>query len=594
MSKQVLFNGAVLVRPGAATRIDASQFANVALSGLGTVALIGAADGGEPRTVQTFRDAASVKDFYRSGDLVEAAQILADPGNDPLIPAGASAIVTYKVNLSTIATLTHDTEFTFNSIDYGVHTNNISIAIASSGGDLRQATITSLDIDGNVVTETSPEFGDTTAFGKFSIQYTGADPGAVTMDITATTLTVTTSATPADDLAISFSDYPTLNELVFFINSQPAYTATALISNAASFDPTNLDGVSTVDVKTTAYTVMAHNFDLCDWINQNSSLITCSVTKGATGPRTVLTATPLAGGTKGSSTNGDWTTGFNALGSVRVNQVVPLASDDGVTPDTYTIAAINTALESHCKLLSATAGKSERQGWASLDGTKDELITQANTLNSEHVQLCGQTVDRASATSGNIITFEEWGLACILAGMRAGAPLGEPLTHKNIKANALAQDASWDNNDNGDVADLILNGVMTVAEIPGEGFRIEKGITTFTKSDNDAFTEESIVQGWKNIAFEWRTALEQQYTGRPGDPGVVLTVRPFSITVLSALRDQGAIADSIEDGVVVDGFRDISVVLNGDVLEVGGIVSPTPGINFILNTVVLVPASISA
>jgi hypothetical protein len=178
--------------------------------------------------------------------------------------------------------------------------------------------------------------------------------------------------------------------------------------------------------------------------------------------------------------------------------------------------------------------------------------------------------------------------------MRAGAPLGEPLTHKFINALAISQDASWENNDTSDIVDLLLNGVMSVEARPGEGFRIEKGITTYTKSDNDAFTEESIVQGWKNIAYEWRTSLERQFTGRPGDPNTVLTVKPASIAILGKLRDEGQISDSIIDGATVDGFRDISVRLSGDVLSVGGTISPTPGINFILNTMVIVPAQISA
>ena len=49
-----------------------------------------------------------------------------------------------------------------------------------------------------------------------------------------------------------------------------------------------------------------------------------------------------------------------------------------------------------------------------------------------------------------------------------------------------------------------------------------------------------------------------------------------------------------ENGVVVEGFSIDTVTLAGDVLSVQITVSPTPGINFALNTVVLVPASISA
>ncbi len=593
MSRQVLFNGAVLVRPGAATKIDASQFQNVVLSGVGVVGIVGSADGGKPAELATFREAQGVKDHFRSGDLVEAAQMLADPGNDFRIPAGASSIVCYKTNASTQAVLVHDTDYTFTSIDYGLHTNSVQIEITSTGGDARVVQVTALDTQGNIITETSPEFGGVD-YGKFAIQYIGAG-SAATMTISATQLTTTvTGGGGGDDLAITFANYASLEEILFFINGLAGYTATALITNSASFDPTNLDALAAVDIRTASLTVYSHNFDLADWLNTNSSLTTAAVTKGVVGPKAVLSLTALAGAVAGAISNTNFTNGFTALGTLRVNQVVPLASADGTGTDTSTILSIIAGLASHCRLLSSTSGKSEREGWASLAGTKTELIAQANISNTEHITLSGQKLTRQSAVTSNLVVFDEWSFATVCAGMRAGAPLGEPLTHKNINAVAVTQDASWENNETADVVDLLLNGVMSVAEIPGEGFRIEKGITTYTKSDNDAFTEESIVQGWKNISYEWRTSLERQYTGRPGDPNTVLTVKPASIAILGALRDEGQISDSIIDGETVDGFRNISVSLSGDVLSVGGTISPTPGINFILNTMVIVPAQISA
>lgn len=132
-----------------------------------------------------------------------------------------------------------------------------------------------------------------------------------------------------------------------------------------------------------------------------------------------------------------------------------------------------------------------------------------------------------------------------------------------------------------------------VTLVQGIGFRIEKGITTYTKSDNDAFTEESIVQNWKLIAYQWRTALENRYVGRPMDVGQIQTVKPFSAGILRDLRDAGVITDSIVNGVLTPGYGNISVNASNGVLDVSGNVSPTPGINFILNTAVLVPAQFS-
>jgi hypothetical protein len=66
------------------------------------------------------------------------------------------------------------------------------------------------------------------------------------------------------------------------------------------------------------------------------------------------------------------------------------------------------------------------------------------------------------------------------------------------------------------------------------------------------------------------------------------------VGVLEKFREAGALTDSIEDGTVTKAYRNIEVALNGDQMSVGATITPTPGINFILNTLVLVPARISA
>lgn len=592
MTRQILFNGAVLTRPGAYTKIDASQFNSVALLGLGVVGLIGDADGGPPRLTQVFNASAAVKALYRSGNLVEAAQIASDPGNDPLIPAGAQTLVCYKTNGSTQSTFVHDTTFTFNSKDWGLQTNSIQATITSTGGNLRTVQITGIDSFGNLITETSPEFGDPTKFGKFSIQYTGA-AATSTITITATTLT-TANAGAVDQLNITFSQYNSLADILFFIAGTGKYAVTTLITNAASFDPSNLDALAGVTIKAAPVVIMSNNFDLSDWLNSNSSLINSVLTKGQTGPRVVLTKTALAGGTRGTSANSDWANAFTAMSGVNLNQLVTLASRDAnAIEGTYTLASINAGLQSHCQLMSATAGRSERQGWASFQGTKANLILAAQALNSEHVCLSSQKPTRPSAVTANLTQFDEWAYAVILAGMRAGAPLSEPLTKKVIKASALTNDASWSTSNANDIVDLLLNGVLFSTLVQGRGFVIEKGITTYTKSNNDAFIEESIVQGWKLIASTWRTALERQYVGRPLSAGRVLTVKPFSAGIFRDLRDQGVITDSLVNGVRTPGYQNILVSATNDVLSVSANVSPTSGINFVLNTAVLVPAQFS-
>lgn len=592
MSRSVLFNGAQIVRAGASTKIDASQFADIVLSGLGIIGLIGEADGGQPRTVNTFLSSADVKTFYKSGDLVEAAAMAADPSNDNIIQTGAQQIVCYKVNNSTQSALTYAGTFTFTSLQYGVLQNNITINIVAGTGTSRIVTISTLDDFGALQQEVTPELGGT---GYFTVQYTGTG-SASTMTITATTLTTTCTGATADNLTLNFSDYPTLSALLQAITANGKYTATALVTNAPSFDPSNLDAIAAVDIKTALTTIYAHNFDLANWINTYSQIISATLTKGQTGPVAAMTAaTPLTGGTRGTSANTDWVNAFTAMRNYRVNQIVPLASADATTPQgTFTIASIVASAVAHAKLMSSTAGRNECQAWVGVNMTKTNLITQANLQNNCNLCLFGQKQKRQRTSDGAVVFFPEWSSAVIAAGMRCGAPLGEPLTWKFPNTLGVSEDSSWSDLSDTDVQSLILNGVAVCFTVPGKGFKFEKLVTTYTQADNDAYTEETIVQIWKLVAFNLRQALANEFVGRGGTLDRISTVPTIVNRVMDPLRTAGAITDSVVNGVTLNAWREVHYQLKGDKLYVSLIVTPTPGINYVLTTIVLVPAQISS
>ena len=723
MSQRVLFNGAVLIRPGAATKVDATGFANVVLSGLGVVGLIGEADGGEPQVIKTFRDAAAAQQYYRSGPLVEAAAIAFNPSADPRVPNGASLIACVKVNKSTqsflalngsggVADVTGVTTsvtgtagttnytygvvaqtnggFTkvttanvttgpatlsgtnynvvtwttlagaqgywiyrtassgnpsttgyigavaagatsFNDIglqgdgtpasavnttgtsvfvmskDYGKHTNNVSVqVVAGNTSNGRMLVVKSVD-NGILKTETSPSLGDS---AKFTILYTGAGTGA-TMSITAGeggTLATTVTGATADNLNLYLANFKSLADLVSSINASGKYIATTLVGNAGLFSPTNLDPMTTADIKTAPAPVYASKFDILNWLNQNSQYLEASA-GGATGAPTIMAGpTYLSGGYRGVTNNTDFTKALALLTTLRVNQVCTLASSDGemsenqggnIAADSYTALAVAAATDAHAKFCSSISGKNERHAFVGLNLNKQAAITEATLLQSWDTTFVTQSITLPTSTdnfisglpAGTFIQMPEWAAAVTLAGLRAGAPLGEPLTWKYVRAFGVTQTSDW--TPKNDAEDLILNGVTVFENVAGKGIRIIKCITTYTRANNDAYTEESLVQGWKNIAYEWRTAIEDRYTGTRGLLSNVQTVVPFSNAILSRLRDQGQIADSYIDGAFIPGYREIRANLSGDVLSLSASVSPVPGINFILSTLYIVPAQIS-
>lgn len=675
--RQVLFNGSRLVLPGAYSKVDASAFQNVALDGAGICCVVGEADDGPPRVLQSFRGADDVALAYRRGDVVEAAQILADPSNDDNIATGAQQIYVYKVNNS-LPSSQVKAPHTFKSKAYGLSANVVATALAAGTTTIgRILTVTGLDANGNQVVEISNSLGET---AKFTIAYVGAG-SACTMTISATQLTTSVTGGPGgEDLTINFVDYQSLQEIILYIDGLAAYTATALVTNTGSFDPTYLDAVAAVPIKartgaaanivagaaagqmrltgltgmlatdvgqyvtisgaasggnngtfkiasfisansvdvynasvgtvpdanngalawtTGTYYEYATNFDLLDWVNSNSSLIyddTTAYTKGAAGPIATWAQLNLSGGTRGTSGNSDWVAAFAALKSTRINQLVVLASSDATAAQgTFTIDSIVAALAAHCKLVSGTKGRNECQGWVGAAKTKSGLLALAAAQNMAHVVVTGQKVLRQKVATSAIEYFPEWAHACELAGMRAGASLGMPLTKKVTSAKGITQDASWSDQNDTDLEDLILGGVTVSQNVQNVGVQVVKCVTTYTQKDNDAFIQESLVQSWKAFSWDFRTEIDRRVTGQPGDEDLLSLIPGAADKIGSVYRDRKTITDDQDPvtGEDRNAWRDLKAKLTGSVIEVGLTITLVSGVDFTLITENFVPANLS-
>lgn len=600
MTQKVLFNGAVLIRAGGATRVDASAYQNLGLGGIGVVGIIGEADGGLPNTAQIFRTPQDIVNAYRAGPIADAADLAFRPMNDPRVPGGADQVVVIKTNQSVQSALvlkrTLVAEINLLAKDYGAHTNKISFSQSTSGAG--KVVGIKFEDGTRAYQETSPVLGGT---AEFTIKYNGAG-SAASATITKTKLTTAVTGAPGDNLDLSFSTYSTLKELINAINvaAGGVYTAVAVTTNPYTFNCTDLDRLAITDIRTSAASAYAQVFRIVSWINSNSSWISATradglAAEGDLAPDDTVGYVPLASGARGISSNTDWQNAFNAMGAQRVNQVVPLASEDLTNlgqGSTATFASIVAAADSHVAFYSSTKGKSERQCFVGMKGTKTAVLAQAGTLQSPHTVLTSQSIKRPDAV-GNMAQFPEWGLAVIMAGGRAGSLLGEPLVYKNIRAYGLSQDASW--NPNSDGEDLILGGVTFAFNPPNQGYKFDRVITTYTKLDNDAYVEESVVQGWKTVSYGLRTQLENIFTGVRGLPATIQGIVNAADRILSQYRQEGQIVDSIlADGTTLRAYRELQVVLDGDIARLSVIISPVSGINFQLNTLFLVPATIAA
>lgn len=153
----LFFNGQLFFKSGSYSAVDASGLASPGLGANGIVAVLGTAVGGRPAGTMTekgdfttFSRPGKEGDEYVSGDLLEAIPMLFQPSNDVDIPGGAQLVVAMKVNPDTQSTMTFvngsGNALVLTSTDYGEHTNQIAVEIATGTTQGKRIAVTLEDL----------------------------------------------------------------------------------------------------------------------------------------------------------------------------------------------------------------------------------------------------------------------------------------------------------------------------------------------------------------------------------------------------------------------------------------------------------------
>lgn len=187
-----VFAGKSYVVPQAAVNVDTTGLISIGLAPGGIVGMLGSSAGGVPNTLIRFSDASSVENYYRSGDLVDAAQLAFQHGAQVMYMCRIGTPLQSQLILKNDA---NQNLITLTSKDYGVWTNAINVKV---------------------------EDGTTALSKKITIQYTNPDTGTITLDVNA----------PYNNLLTSQS-------IVDTINAQSGYV-TATLSTGVSGLPANI------------------------------------------------------------------------------------------------------------------------------------------------------------------------------------------------------------------------------------------------------------------------------------------------------------------------------------------------------------------
>lgn len=429
---------------------------------------------------------------------------------------------------------------------------------------------------------------------QLSIQYIGTgSAAALSIAKISGVLTMTSVITGAagDNLNIALEDAAghatlTLQQLSDLIGSGGKYTCSMVGPNGAA-QSNILDCYTSIACKDMAAPLAADGNAVVGAINTTSSLVQAT-RLFVPGPLAV-TASPVffTGASDGVSANSDFAAGFEAFKEERINVVVPLISSDS---GALTIDSINALAANHAAWGWSTTGRSERHAFVSKYGSKAQIKAAARTLNLGYCSLVAEHTTVLNRL-GNLVDLEPWSFACICAGLRAGAEVGEPLTFKNINVNNLfVKNGDW--NPRKDYNEMIDAGVLIGESVDSGGFRIVLGNTTYGIDPSFVWNRESVVQAAGYVAYDLRFNLELTFTGTKAKTGSAEAIANFIKARMTAyLGADIIVGDDLNKKL---GYKNLNVLLQGNTAIINISVTPVQGIDFILPTIYLADISQSA
>lgn len=594
-NKGIYFGARNIVKPGAYAVVNASAMVPNRLGAANTIAVIGQAMGGKPRTFVTINSPAEAASQLRSGVLLDVINNMYNPSNE--VP-GAGEILYYRLNLAVQGTVSLKDSVPANVItltakDYGVWTNQIRVKIASGSISGKQITIN------NVLDNVNFEMGDNLG-SAFGIQYVGS-AFACRMSIVktgdvATSLTIQTQATGSGDpwvtmtsVDLTNSSLSTMGMLVQFLAGLQSIVVSIL------GDPNepvgDLDAVSNQDVKASTYVATANIGAIVYWVNTHSTLVTAARVASAVNAPANVAYTFLSGGSEGSApNNNDWQAALNSLLSFDCNLVFVCSE----------ASAIHAMALAHCNAASDVKARKERI--CILGGARAETVAQvearAQALAGARSVLCYPGVNQIDLASGNIVNRSPMYTAALVCGMAAGVRPEIPLTFKTISGGVQSLESDLQLTD---IESLLNFGVLPVEHVASDGiFRIVQSITTYLVDNNVVWRKLAGVRIADYLNSQVRNAV-QPYIGRVADQRTVTSILNTVISTLtkltrSATNQIGVLTPGNNpDGSPEPAFKNVQAVFDGfELVAISYMAHPVGEVAYITITAGLTPTQIVA
>lgn len=404
--------------------------------------------------------------------------------------------------------------------------------------------------------------------------------------------------------------FVTIKQLAESISLQPGWSAsvTSSVYNQLSLDA--LDHVSSVGAFSAAGSKPARikkdAAEVQDMLAQSG--IAELVTPASKGLPEALSETLLSGGLKGATLTTDIVNALSKFEKFHVNSVVPLFSRNATSDiadnltdaaSTYTIDGIHQAVKTHISLMKTTKKKSERQGYLSVKDTYANCKVKIGNMADARIQMAIQDVRQANA-QGVIKWFQPWALACLLAGSRGGASIGLPLTFKFMNCSGIRQTSQSMNTPEADIVidfdpdtqydDAIQSGITFLEAPRTGGFRVVVDNTTYGIDDNWVYNRGNVLYAADIVAYNFRNTMELRYVGVKNTLRAA-EVKSTAESVLATFLAQGI---TVSTGDAPQGFKSLSVRIEGNTIYITVTIKLVEGVDFILSELTLQRASQTA
>lgn len=480
--------------------------------------IVGESKGGKPNQLYVFYSPSEARDVLRGGPLLEAILHAFSPGND-LTPQYIGA---KRVNVGIPATLVlkngSQDIITLTAWDWGAHTNQIKMKLENGSNTGRKVIFA---FEGN------EQEADDISRPSFRILYTGSGTAA-TMTITKTGLTTAVTGASDDNLSIDFSSYPTVEDLVNYLNDKASYSCVLLADEPAQ-PSTQLDAVSNQTIKT-EYTAQSDVQALIDTLHNIPWVGTAEFVETAPNrilPDTTTNWAEFSGGANGTASVVAFSDTIDSLEHDDV-QIIGAATAD---------EAVHILIRNHCINMGSVENRKERTFMlgGALGESVDQAVERAKNLGSKYGSLAYpgiytyDVLDMSKKKYAAPVMY-----AAKLIGQEVSLALNEPTTNKSVDILAWEVDLKQ-----GDLVKLIKAGVTVGGKSQDNRLATIRSLTTHQGAELQC-CERSMMRESLYMARDLRNAYLVD-VGRAGVDGATGDAEATFLAKVNAWHNQGLI-----------------------------------------------------